>query len=85
MQLEHLNLFLEQGYFWVVDLLYNCAESKSSCRRYVDSFSFREFYLQRCLLHTSFRDVINIRGLNSFGRVDGQNILLLAKGTKICK
>lgn len=82
MQVEHLNLFVEQGYFWVVDLLYRAAEKSSPCRRHMDSLSFREFYLSRSVHHASFQDTMNIRLLVNYGNCADNNALELAQEAK---
>lgn len=79
MQVEHLTVFIEQGYTWVVELLYNSSDLKSECRQYMDSEPFKEFYLSRVLRPVSFADLYQLSTLLRYGTIAPSNMLALAK------
>lgn len=60
METQHITLFVDLGYLWLVKKLYESSHERSSLRMFMDSYSFRDYVIRTTIKHKSFADVIAI-------------------------
>lgn len=82
MQVDHLTIFIEQGYSWIVDLLYDVSEKNSLLRQYVETQEFKDFYVSRVIDRSSFKELSRLATLQKYGEISHNHLVELAEECK---